>query len=227
MCLSYSYSCLWPVLLMSLRMLLLGENIGDVTAKGECVGNIADVLGTGMSIMIAKRNPSLVTTFALLSRGYVFSSYQEVKAVVLHTLNRARFTVAVDSFLKTGEFTCQNAVMAEHFIEAGSAYVLKLEKADVYRLPYLSSSGPGFALLEATKRTNFRDISSQIADGFASGRESKLLSRNLYLGRELVREPMHPLKLRRNRHVLPRQPRSKLRKLELTGKRQVRIVHQY
>ncbi|KAL0014832.1 hypothetical protein SO802_001901 [Lithocarpus litseifolius] len=80
----------------------IGENIGDVTAKGECVGNVADLLGTGMSIMISKRNPSLVTMFALLSCGYVFSSYQEVKSVELHTLNRARFTVAVDSFLKTG-----------------------------------------------------------------------------------------------------------------------------
>ncbi|KAI3448382.1 hypothetical protein Pfo_005047 [Paulownia fortunei] len=79
-----------------------GENIGDVTAKGECVGNIADLLGTGLSIMIAKRNPSLVTTFAILSCGYLMSSYQEVKSVVLHTLNRARFTVAVESFLKTG-----------------------------------------------------------------------------------------------------------------------------
>ncbi|KAL3355990.1 hypothetical protein AABB24_016917 [Solanum stoloniferum] len=45
-----------------------GENIGDVTAKGECVGNLADL----------------------------------VKSVVLHTLNRARFTVAVESFLRTG-----------------------------------------------------------------------------------------------------------------------------
>ncbi|XP_010533233.1 PREDICTED: protein root UVB sensitive 6-like [Tarenaya hassleriana] len=80
-----------------------GENIGDVTAKGECVGNIADLLGTGLSIMMSKRNPSLVTTFALLSCGYVFSSYQEVKSVALHTLNRARFTVAVESFLKTGQ----------------------------------------------------------------------------------------------------------------------------
>lgn len=79
-----------------------GENIGDVTAKGECVGNIADLLGTGLSILISKRNPSLVTSFAILSCGYVFSSYQEVKSVVLHTLNRARFTVAVESFLKTG-----------------------------------------------------------------------------------------------------------------------------
>ncbi|XP_057772804.1 uncharacterized protein LOC130992264 isoform X2 [Salvia miltiorrhiza] len=68
-----------------------------------------------------------------------------------------------------GEFTCQNAVMAERFIEAGSAYVLKLEKADVYRLPYLSSSGPGFALLEATKRANFKDINSRVSAGFASG----------------------------------------------------------
>ncbi|GAV75451.1 Abhydrolase_6 domain-containing protein, partial [Cephalotus follicularis] len=72
-----------------------------------------------------------------------------------------------------GEFTCQNAVMAERFIEAGSAYVLKLEKADVYRLPYLSSGGPGFALLEAARKINFRDILSQITTGFASGRWDK------------------------------------------------------
>ncbi|XP_031266922.1 uncharacterized protein LOC116125322, partial [Pistacia vera] len=68
-----------------------------------------------------------------------------------------------------GEFTCQNAITAERFIEAGSPYVLKLEKADVYRLPYLSSSGPGFALLEATRKINFTDTLSQIASGFASG----------------------------------------------------------
>ncbi|KAK4794398.1 hypothetical protein SAY86_012392 [Trapa natans] len=68
-----------------------------------------------------------------------------------------------------GEFTCQNAVMAERFIEAGSPYVLKLEKADVYRLPYLSSSGPGFALLEASRKVNFNKILSQISTGFASG----------------------------------------------------------
>ncbi|XP_074312671.1 uncharacterized protein LOC141648104 isoform X2 [Silene latifolia] len=72
-----------------------------------------------------------------------------------------------------GEFTSQNAVMAERFIEAGSAYVLKLEKADVYRLPYLSSSGPGFALLEAARRINFKEVSTQIATGFASGRRPR------------------------------------------------------
>ncbi|KAK8572657.1 hypothetical protein V6N13_048234 [Hibiscus sabdariffa] len=80
-----------------------GENIGDVTAKGECVGNIADLLGTGLSILISKRNPSLVTTFSLLSCGYVLSSYREVSSVVLDTLNRVRFSVAVESFLMTGQ----------------------------------------------------------------------------------------------------------------------------
>lgn len=47
---------------------------------------------------------------------------------------------------------------------------MKLEKADVYRLPYLSSSGPGFAILEAVRKANFQNILSQIASGFASGR---------------------------------------------------------
>ncbi|CAN6269480.1 unnamed protein product [Urochloa humidicola] len=67
-----------------------------------------------------------------------------------------------------GEFTCQNAVMAERFIEAGSAYSLKLEKADVYRLPYLSSGAPGFALLEAARKINFQDVLSRISAGFSS-----------------------------------------------------------
>ncbi|AEE32816.1 putative haloalkane dehalogenase [Arabidopsis thaliana] len=68
-----------------------------------------------------------------------------------------------------GEFTCQNAILAERFIEGGSPYVLKNEKADVYRLPYLSSGGPGFALLETAKKINFGDTLSQIANGFSSG----------------------------------------------------------
>eukprot|EP00267_Zea_mays_P056850 XP_023156886.1 uncharacterized protein LOC100275250 isoform X1 [Zea mays] len=67
-----------------------------------------------------------------------------------------------------GEFTCQNAVLAERFIEAGSAYMLKLEKADVYRLPYLSSGAPGFALLEAARKINFQDVLSRISAGFSS-----------------------------------------------------------
>ncbi|XP_047068457.1 haloalkane dehalogenase 2-like [Lolium rigidum] len=67
-----------------------------------------------------------------------------------------------------GEFTCQNAILAERFIEAGSPYVLKSEKADVYRLPYLSSGAPGFALLEAARKANFQDVLSRISAGFSS-----------------------------------------------------------
>ncbi|KAI4329358.1 hypothetical protein L6164_021629 [Bauhinia variegata] len=72
-----------------------------------------------------------------------------------------------------GEFTSQNAIIAERFIEAGSPYVLKNEKADVYRLPYLSSSGPGFALLEAARKADFKGILGEISAGFASGRWDK------------------------------------------------------
>ncbi|GER48451.1 alpha/beta-Hydrolases superfamily protein [Striga asiatica] len=104
----------------------------------------------------ALKNQSKITKLAILNTPLTNSSplpglFQQLRIPLL------------------GEFTCQNAVMAERFIEAGSAYVLKLEKADVYRLPYLSSSGPGFALLEATKRANFKDINSRISAGFASG----------------------------------------------------------
>ncbi|KAJ3677241.1 hypothetical protein LUZ60_002965 [Juncus effusus] len=72
-----------------------------------------------------------------------------------------------------GEFTCQNAIEAERFIERGSPYVLKNEKADVYRLPYLSSGGPGFALLEAARKANFKDILSRISTGFSSSNWDK------------------------------------------------------
>jgi hypothetical protein len=34
--------------------------------------------GTGLSILISKSNPSLVTSFAFLSCGYLLSSYHEV-----------------------------------------------------------------------------------------------------------------------------------------------------
>eukprot|EP00249_Psilotum_nudum_P011840 c23415_g1_i1 orf=838-2481(+) len=80
-----------------------GENIGDVTAKGECISNIADLLGTGLGIFISKSNPSLLAAFMVLSCGYLCCSYQEVKSVLLPTLNSARFGVAVRSFLVTGQ----------------------------------------------------------------------------------------------------------------------------
>ncbi|PKI48476.1 hypothetical protein CRG98_031098 [Punica granatum] len=104
----------------------------------------------------ALKNPSSISKLAILNSPLTVSSptpglFQKLRIPLY------------------GEFTCQNAVMAERFIEAGSPYVLKLEKADVYRLPYLSSGGPGFALLEAARKANFNQILSQISTGFASG----------------------------------------------------------
>ncbi|XP_050379766.1 uncharacterized protein LOC126797132 [Argentina anserina] len=105
----------------------------------------------------AVKNPSRLEKLAILNSPLTMSS------PLPGLFKQLRFPLL-------GEFTCQNAIMAERFIEAGSAYALKLEKADVYRLPYLSSSGPGFAILEATRKANFQSILSQIASGFASGR---------------------------------------------------------
>ncbi|KAH1127801.1 hypothetical protein GYH30_016387 [Glycine max] len=45
-------------------------------------------------------------------------------------------------------------------------YVLKNEKADVYRLPYLASSGPGFA----ARKANFKGTFSEISAGFTTER---------------------------------------------------------
>ncbi|KAF7153473.1 hypothetical protein RHSIM_Rhsim01G0139900 [Rhododendron simsii] len=95
------------------------RNLSKLVGKG--IAGVADLkqlskdkLGTGFSIMSAKRNPSLVTTFPLLSCGYLLSSFHKVKSVVLRTLNRARLAVAIDSFLKTGRVpTLQEGNMME------------------------------------------------------------------------------------------------------------------
>ncbi|XP_022721333.1 protein root UVB sensitive 6-like isoform X3 [Durio zibethinus] len=142
-----------------------GENIGDVTAKGECVSNIADLLGTGLSIMISKRNPSLVTTFGLLSCGYLFSSYREVRSVVLHTLNRARFSVAVDSFVKTGQVpSLQEGNMQENIFSfpwlKDRPVVLGSRFKDAFQDPgaYLAIE-PLFEVRLFEKEINFKDLS--------------------------------------------------------------------
>ncbi|KAK4375465.1 hypothetical protein RND71_006142 [Anisodus tanguticus] len=90
-----------------------------------------------------------------------------------------------------GEFTCQNAVMAERFIEAGSAYVLKLEKATIFGeqwtwiwfvtcillynsfktdiAVYVLILFHSNALLEAARKSNFNEMAIRISSGFSSG----------------------------------------------------------
>ncbi|XVE91275.1 hypothetical protein DITRI_Ditri20bG0140500 [Diplodiscus trichospermus] len=138
----------------------------DYTEKEfqEELDKLLDVLGGFLvgsyGLTWALKNPSKISKLTILNTPLTVSS------PIPGLFQKLRIPLY-------GEFTSQNAVMAERFIEAGSPYVLKLEKADVYRLPYLASSGPGFALLEAARKINFRDISSQIAGGFTSGRWDK------------------------------------------------------
>ncbi|KAI5660466.1 hypothetical protein M9H77_29259 [Catharanthus roseus] len=144
----------------------------DYTEKEfhDAFDNLLDVLGVQSPFFLvvqgflvgsygltwALKNPSRISKLTILNTPLTVSSplpglFQQLRIPLL------------------GEFTCQNAIMAERFIEAGSAYALKIEKAEVYRLPYLSSGGPGFALLEAAKKVNFNKMLSQISAGFASG----------------------------------------------------------
>ncbi|PSC70770.1 histidine-tRNA cytoplasmic isoform B [Micractinium conductrix] len=78
------------------------NNLADVTAKGESVANLADVVGTALGIALAKTSLPVVPTFALLSVGYLLASRQEVDTVILPYLNRARLSYAARTFCATG-----------------------------------------------------------------------------------------------------------------------------
>ncbi|CAI5493174.1 unnamed protein product [Closterium sp. Naga37s-1] len=71
-----------------------------------------------------------------------------------------------------GEFQCQNAVLAERFIEKGSPYSLELDNADVYRLPYLDSGEPGFSLLETARKANPKQLGERIQNTLSASRIS-------------------------------------------------------
>lgn len=120
--------------------------------------------------------------FFLLTQGFIVGSYgltwalnnpsRVSKLAVLNTpLTPSAPLPSLFQQLRVpflGEFTCQNAVLPERFVEGGSPYVLELDDADVYRLPYLDSSDPGFSLLESTRKAPVKDLTARIARGFAS-----------------------------------------------------------
>ncbi|MCO5588404.1 hypothetical protein L7F22_042360 [Adiantum nelumboides] len=124
------------------------------------------------------------TPFFLVVQGFIVGSYgltwalkhseRVAKLVVLNgPLTPSAPLPGVFQQLRlpfVGEFACQNAMLAERFVEGGSTYVLDLNDADVYRLPYLDSSDPGFALLESTRKAPLKDLLTRIEAGFSSGR---------------------------------------------------------
>jgi len=44
-----------------------------------------------------------------------------------------------------------------------------MDDSDVYRLPYLDSGEPGFALLETARKYNPKEVQGKIAKGFLKG----------------------------------------------------------
>jgi hypothetical protein len=70
------------------RSFALQNNMADVTAKGESVANLSDILGVIVGIGLSKLKWHIAATFALLSFGYLFASRMEVDSVVLPFMNQ-------------------------------------------------------------------------------------------------------------------------------------------
>ena len=75
----------------------------DVTAKGESVANLADIMGTLAGIGLSKAKLPMFPTFCVLSCGYLIASRMEVDSVELPYLNRARLAYTATRFLSTGQ----------------------------------------------------------------------------------------------------------------------------
>jgi hypothetical protein len=86
------------------RTFALSNNLADVTAKGESVANLADVLGTLGGIALSKwAKAPAVPAFCALSCGYLLASRREVDSVQLPYLNRARLAYGATAFFERGE----------------------------------------------------------------------------------------------------------------------------
>ncbi|KAE9467728.1 hypothetical protein C3L33_00362, partial [Rhododendron williamsianum] len=90
----------------------------------------------------ALKNPSKIAKLAIFNSPLTVSS--PIPGLFQQLSNAVELNERVDRIPLYGEFTCQNAIIAERFVEA--------------------------ALLEAARKANFRGLSSQIAAGFGSGR---------------------------------------------------------
>lgn len=88
------------------------NNLGDVTAKGESVANLADVVGTVAGIVMARVGAPALPAFLVLSAGYLYASRREVDAVVLPFFNRARLALAAEAFAASAGRHCPSPVEA-------------------------------------------------------------------------------------------------------------------
>lgn len=73
------------------RSFALQNNLADVTAKGESVANLSDILGVSFGIGISRFNWPIGINFLLLSTGYLIASRKEVDSVILPYMNQVCF----------------------------------------------------------------------------------------------------------------------------------------
>ncbi|GIL71507.1 hypothetical protein Vretimale_2630 [Volvox reticuliferus] len=84
------------------RTFALQNNLADITAKGESVANLADILGTVAGIALSRMRLPRMSTFFVLSVGYLLSSRKEVDSVELPYMNRARLAYSARCYLTDG-----------------------------------------------------------------------------------------------------------------------------
>lgn len=150
------------------------NNLADVTAKGESVANLADIVGTVFGIALARSSLPLVPTFCALSCGYLYASRKEVDSVELPYLNRARLNYTARHFMDNGEVpsiaeanahepllpwgSSQRVVLGARVEEAcvGPSHLastLDTWRGRQYALSFRSDTGKVYVLLRETATT--------------------------------------------------------------------------
>ena len=90
------------------------ENVGDITAKGEGLASLADVLGVLSGLLLLRvigRGPrATVLAYATLQSLELLSVSQEIKSVVFRTLNAERLLVVAKELCTKGTVPTPDAV---------------------------------------------------------------------------------------------------------------------
>lgn len=89
------------------RSFALGENIGDITAKGEAQIAVVDMLGILSGICLSKAvgtsRLSIGLAYLILTLLDICAIYRENRSVVFTTLNYERASLLIDDFVSSGE----------------------------------------------------------------------------------------------------------------------------
>ncbi|CAB1096949.1 unnamed protein product [Ectocarpus sp. CCAP 1310/34] len=88
------------------RSFARGENIGDITAKGEAQIAVVDVLGMlsgiGLCTLVGTSRQTIVAAYVILSLVDISAIYNEIRAVCFSVLNHERTHLLVRDFVASG-----------------------------------------------------------------------------------------------------------------------------